>query len=92
MKTVRIYKAQPMNEPIESLTIVLDESIPEHPDATLATVHRDFERDAEALAAALCGALPGGTVDALTVELLRRKATSLVVLRDEPQRDERKDG
>jgi hypothetical protein len=86
MKTIRAFKAQPIvaARPVESLTIVIDEAIPDRTrihDA-LAAAQEVFATDAYALARALRAALPGGTLDALTAELLKMKATSLVVPRD----------
>ena len=85
MKTIHVFKAQPIvrSEPIESVTLIIDKEIPDVRDLAAAQANQFvFEEDARALAEALRCTLPGGTLDALTVELLRGKATSLVVPRD----------
>lgn len=82
MMTVHAFKAQPVvrAEPVGAVTILIEQEIPE--PGTLAEGRAVYEEDGRKLADVLAATLPGGTLDALTVELLRRKATSLVVPRD----------
>lgn len=79
MKTVNIYKAQRIGQhmEVESVTINVHEELPEQ--ETIAESDIIFEKEALTLADALLEVLPGGTVDRLMAELLRRKATSFVV-------------
>lgn len=78
VKTVRLHRAQDINgrEPVESLTIVVQEPVPER---DLAYSRMVYESDARMLADRLFKALPGGTVDALLRELLLRRALMLSV-------------
>lgn len=76
MKTIALFKAQPARDHIESTTVVFDEEFPELP----AGEHeKAFEAQAKLLMRALVTVLPGGTIDRLLVELLRHRASQLVV-------------
>lgn len=75
-----VNKAQPISQssragaplgPVEAMAIYIDEEIPASEPAALAAT---FEADAIRLVDALLDALPGGTVDQLLCELLRRRA------------------
>lgn len=77
MKTYNIFTAQKVVTEIEPVTIILNRQLPEIEQ--LGESRRVFEREAITLATALCITLPGGTLDRLIIELLRRKASSLVV-------------
>jgi len=82
MKTLNIYKAQPVGtiEP-ENLTLVFDEAIPS-PGKGGAWEHTFREClmvEGKKLADALCNTLPGGVVDALLVELLDRKRSMFII-------------
>ena len=85
MRTIAIFKAQPAisSEPVGSVKIVIDDPFPDvHGPGSVAKANAIHEEQGKKIAEVLCSALAGGTLDALTAELLRRKATSLVVLRD----------
>ena len=62
------------------MTIVLDEEFPNRHD--LSATMRVHEEEGRKLAEVLTDTLAGGTLDALTAELLRRKSVSLIVPRD----------
>jgi hypothetical protein len=79
MKTVNIYKAQTIGQQmtVEPLVINISE---EFPDFKSIDEHDAlFEKEALMLADGLLSTLPGGTIDRLVAELLKRKATSFVV-------------
>ncbi len=84
MKELEIYKAQPTtrhHEPIPDVVIRIGPMQCPQP-STFNNVALDastFEADAIALAHALRSSLPGGTLDRLVIELLKAKASSLVV-------------
>jgi len=82
MKTLSIYKAQPIGilEP-EDLTLVFDEEIPSPgKGGAWEPVFREcLMVEGKKLADALCDVLPGGVVDALLVELLDRKRCMFVI-------------
>jgi hypothetical protein len=76
-----LHRAQPTPGLMTpSLTIVIDEEI-RRDHSSEGTDHRRnlFRQEARALALALRGSLPGGTVDALLVELLDSKRSEFVV-------------
>ena len=79
MKYVNIFKAATIGRTmeVESITIDLHEEFPEFKTIDEHSVL--FEKEALTLADALLDALPGGTIDRLLAELLRRKSTSFVV-------------
>lgn len=79
METVNIFKAQRIGQHmiVGSVTIVIDEELPEQ--KTIEDNEAIFQKEAFTLADALLKSLPGGTIDRLVAELLRRKATSFVV-------------
>lgn len=82
MKTVYIAKAQGVSsdDPTESLTLVFDQE-------TRGT-YGQMSNDALALSDALWAVLPGGTIDALLCELMRRRSSMLVVgFRDDRAQD-----
>lgn len=75
MKTVRVYKAQPItkNEEVKSVTIYINAEI-EHAK-TLEDAEFVYQEDASMLADALFNSLPQGTADRLLIELLKRKTS-----------------
>lgn len=74
MQTVEIYKAMPIwDEKAGSVTILIDDEFPECP--TLFTSRALHVDQAKKLADALWKSLPGGTIDALMVELMSRKVS-----------------
>jgi len=80
MRTIELYKAQPLDRGVDSLTVVIEESFPKFPTPSyVADSTATFENDARSLAAALQETLPGGTFHALAVELLRRQINLHVV-------------
>ena len=81
MKTINIYKAQPVvkGEEVESLTINLHKPLPEKVYKDLDEWRQVAKKEAATLCESLCGALPQGVTDALLVELLDRKRSLFVV-------------
>ena len=83
MIVLHVHRAQPtpgMTTP--PLTIVVDEEIVTDRDISEGGSARRkalFREEARALAIALRGSLPGGTIDALLVELLESKLSQFVV-------------
>ena len=69
MKIVNIYKAQ-RKPAIEFTRINLCEEIPRFEGVEVS--QQIFEKEALTLADTLCETLPGGTLDRLMVELMRR--------------------
>lgn len=79
MRTINIKKAQPSPDKIQSVTLIIDETI-----RTSTTIHAADELytyDAVELENALHAALPGGTYDRLVQMMLERKASHLAVSR-----------
>lgn len=74
---VDVHKARALAGPVENMTICGDLTLPETDD--MEASRRLFQRDAKAIADALHESLPGGTLHALLVELLSRKASYLTV-------------
>lgn len=73
MKIVSIFKAQPTVDPIEPVTILFSDDVPEIKELK---DYRPFYIDqGKRLAEALCTTLPGGTLDQLLCELLTRRAS-----------------
>ena len=87
MKRLNVYKSQRMHDrqrdPTHSATLIIDQEIPDF--ETLEGSRRVFENQAHDIVELLGSALPGGTMHALLIELLRRKECLLVV-KDEPAR------
>lgn len=78
MKTINIHKAEGIGgtKP-ESVTIVIDKDFPDFENWRLSPhLHK---KEGEILAEALLETLPGGTTDQLTIELLKAKASYLVI-------------
>jgi hypothetical protein len=77
---VNIFKAQPVikSEPVEDVCIQIQKDIPDTPNYKEAVIV--FRKEAEGLANALIGSLPGGTLDQLTILLLESKASQLRVV------------
>lgn len=81
MRKIHVFRADPTrsDKPVEPVTIVIAEAPPPSDFWTADGQRDEFNRDAEALANALFGSLPGATFDALLVRMLERKASSLRV-------------
>lgn len=79
MITLNIYKAQSTvkDDRIESITISLDEEIPNL--SNLKDQEQCFEKEAETLCSYLIGTLPGGTLGRLTAKLMLHHASLFVV-------------
>ena len=77
MKEIRVHKAGPYHsKEIESLVIRIEETLLDrHWSARVEQVTEDYIRDAKILADALLETLPGGTMDQLLCELLKRRAS-----------------
>ena len=78
MKTIRVHKAGRLRgeTPVEVLTIVCDQEMPEITgDNTVATLRSIFQNDGKALADAMFEHLPGGTIDELLAEMMTRRAS-----------------
>lgn len=90
MTTLRIYKAQGLgNKMVLPLTIVAEQEIPDT-DTTLEEARQVYTDQAKKMADVLYRHLPGGTMDALLVEMLTRKASLFRVphmLADNTDRD-----
>lgn len=75
MKTIYAFKAQPVGSSTpEALTVIIKDELPATEKA-----EQSMEYDARRIASALWNSLPGGTVDRLCAELLRRQASRLHV-------------
>lgn len=82
MRTIRINKYSPIADAgAESVTIVIDTAVPDLLIGGDWEQHARtyFEEQAATLADALFETLPGGTLDRLLAEFLRRKASMFVV-------------
>ena len=82
MKTINIHKYSSIAEvEAESVTIVIDTAVPDllSGDDWEQHARTYFEEQAATLADALFETLPGGTLDRLLAEFLRRKASLFVV-------------
>ncbi len=80
---VRVHKAQPLpGKPVEDVTIRIGpEPIPEDVrnmphDEYLRRSRERFREQGRAVVEALVAALPGGTLDAILLELLEHKAST----------------
>jgi hypothetical protein len=71
----RFYKAQSVNVrvPVPDLALLFNETLPD------ASTHATQLDQASRLAGALWDTLPGGVVDALLVEMMRRRSSALKV-------------
>lgn len=85
MKHVYVYKAQPVGASTpEAVTIVIKNELPDRMDRfpqRYADPEDAMNIDARRITEALWEALPGGTLDRLCAELLRRQASRLHVAR-----------
>lgn len=72
---VRVHRAKPTlpDDDIPDLTIFVNKEIPEHAD------EMRLKLDAEKIVAALFRCLPGGTIDHMLADMMRRRATQLHV-------------
>lgn len=74
-RTVNIYRAQPVGDhEAERVTICIHYPLPDVSSQHPGT-HDEFAAEATKLADALWASLPGGTIDALIAEMMRRRAT-----------------
>lgn len=74
VRTVRIFRAGNVGDMVPpKLTIEVSEQI--HDVATLEEARELHARQGSALADAIMESMPGGTVDALLAELMRRRAS-----------------
>ncbi len=80
MPNVRIHKAQanPGKHPVRSLSIIADEAIPSH-QFSEGGLREFFTQEAAIVVEAMEKHLPQGLVDAILAELLRVKASTLVI-------------
>jgi hypothetical protein len=85
MKTISLYKAQSARDPVESVTIVVDETFPDLP--TAYELAEGFAVQGRRLALNLIAVLPGGTLDELLVSLLKHRQSRLVVPAPSVDRD-----
>jgi hypothetical protein len=77
-ETITIYKAQKTGDKdVQPITLKFVEDIPKFEN--IYKSERLFQTDALDLADTLCAVLPGGTLDRLIVELLKRKVSNFVV-------------
>lgn len=78
MKQIHIHKAQPVGDIFpESVEIIIKRTAPE---AFNLDLWKEFtKKEAHTLADALFSSLPGGTIDALLIEMLERTRSLLVV-------------
>ena len=76
-----IYKAQPIGDQIiDDLDLRATEAVPNIPGNEFAKQYRDFYAvEGKIIVDALYASLPGGTLDALLVELLDRRRSLLRV-------------
>jgi hypothetical protein len=78
MKIVAILKAQGIGDrKVESAKIVMTEEMPDC--KTLEEACEFYQEQAVELADVLCQTLPGGILDRLLIELLKRKVSLLIV-------------
>lgn len=83
MKTIHIAKAAPAvkSEPVESLTIIIDESV-EMPKDLLEWQHF-CDQQAALFCDAILRALPQGITDRILAELIKRKASLFILSQEE---------
>ncbi len=81
-KVVDIFCAQPIgDEEASDITIHIHTPVPHVDDVPdyIKAYRAMYMEQAEKLAKALCDSLPGGTIDALLVDLLDRKRSCFVI-------------
>jgi hypothetical protein len=78
MKTIDVHRAQGTDQPVESVTLVIGDPIPDGLKGDLRRLRRQFTEEAALVYSALKH-LPGGTLDALLVRLLEEKRSHHVV-------------
>ena len=75
-----IYKAQSPTYPdTPDLLIEATQEMTSGDYKSLNEMQYEFQNQAEQIADALCASLPGGTLDRLLAELLKRKASHFVI-------------
>jgi len=82
MRTITTYKAQRIfaTRPIESVRIDISNEIPDSGVCeSLEETRQLYHKEAFALADALFSTLPGGLVDALLAEMMKRRSTLLKI-------------
>jgi hypothetical protein len=77
MIEIKIHKASQAGKPVEPVTIVIDEEIPQF--TSLEQQSAFSEMEAHQIEFALVSALPGGTYDLLFAVMCQRKASHLRV-------------
>lgn len=78
MKTIEVHRAQDTDQPVEPVTLVIGDPIPDESRGDLRRLRRQFTEEAALVYSAL-KRLPGGTLDALLVRLLEEKRSHHVV-------------
>lgn len=80
MKTIKIFKAQRIvrSEPIESLTIVFDEELPED-KRSLGEYEKLYDFEADHLVDALTSVLSQGVLDRVIGKLMLKRASLFVI-------------
>jgi hypothetical protein len=81
MKTVSICKAEPLGAEVPNVELRIQDPMPTFSIALGRDTEREafFDQQAATLLDALTSSLPGGTVDALLVRLLRRRIDLLSI-------------
>lgn len=76
MRTVRTFRADGGN----LITIAINREIPRHEGTGwLARQREEFQQEAENIVDALEQSLPGGLLDRVAAEMMKRKASDLIV-------------
>lgn len=80
MKSAYVHKARPIvkSEPVDSVSIVIDGTLPDFDNLSKAAEF--YDNDAQDIADALCASLPQGVLDRVIGHLLERKATTLLAV------------
>lgn len=81
MSKIHIFKAQPVvdNESITDMFIHINRGLPDLSGERGRVLPHLFKEDARRLCDALFDSLPGGTIDALLIEMLEKKRSNLLV-------------
>ena len=79
MKTVYLHKAQAAvrSEPVESVTLVFDDTIPD--TLSLKEYERLYDEQAEQLVAVLTSVTAQGVLDRMLGKLMLRRASMLII-------------
>lgn len=81
MENINIYKAQRVvkEKPIEDVFISIKKELPALDGKRARLSNHIFKKEAWMIADALYASLPGGTIDALLIEMLDRKKSNLQI-------------